>query len=456
MKTIFKYISIPFVIISLLLSCISFSAFADTVQGSTSAGSPEYFMAEHGESNSYLWYRQIDAESDKVRVYKHSFVKLPDDLEYSESQGVITFTTTNTTFNRGFRYKFSDGSYSPGYTSNSDIYNYSVNVEEKVVNGQDCEDVILCINGTIYDSNALNVEVSFSPELVGVVDREIDNNGVKSYLSELKMTVINHCSYPVQYKMDITAKNQTNLRPSGSTDYTTYYDDDAVFKYYSESWVWNKSGTFADSSDDGDLGNVWSDVPFKFNKASEWHYLGSRATHNQTFKFSQINLREGVEYTVTVYACPSLEDSATENFTSDSSDVNEYTLDSSTVEIVYQSDFSMLHYSDVVYNPNDDSNGVVPYNGYDGSAPSHKYDSSYNAWESLDGQQDFKGYDGYPSYNGNITVRSDGQYTSLVSRTSGVFLFFRSIMNFFPSDVFIVLNLTLWSILILAIVRRLS
>ena len=461
-KGIYKILIILTTIVCLLNGCIRlFNTFADTVQGSTSAGSPEEFMAEYGESNSYLWFKKIDTETDKVRVYKHSFVKLPDDLEYSELNGVITFTTKNRTYNRGYRYTFSDGSYSQSYTSNSDTRNYSVNVEDRVVNDYDVEQVILCINGTIYDSNALNVEVSFSPALVGVVDREIDNNGVKSYMSELKMTVINHCSYPVQYKMDITAKNQTNSRPSGSTDYTTYYDDDPVFKFYSEDWVWNKSGLAADSSDSNDLGNIWSDVPFKMEKGSEWHYLGSRLTKNQTFKFSQINLRQGVEYTVTVYACPSLNDYATENFTSNISDINDYTLDSSTIEVVYQSDFSMLQYDDVVYNPNDDSNGVLPFNGYDGSAPSEKYDKSYKAWESLDGNVSYQNKDGLPSYHtygsgGSNYVALDGNYNNLIAKTSGVYIFISAVLSYFPTDIFIVLNIALWSIVIIVIIRRIK
>lgn len=465
-KGIYKILIILTTIVCLFNGCIMlFNTFADTVQGSTSAGSPEEFMAQYGESNSYLWFKKIDTETDKVRVYKHSFVKLPDDLEYSELNGVITFTTTNRTFNRGYRYTFSNGSYSQSYTSNSDTRNYSVNVEDRVVNDYDVEQVILCINGTIYDSNALNVEVSFSPALVGVVDREIDNNGVKSYLSELKMTVINHCSYPIQFKMDITAKEQSNTRPANiSANLNTYYSDDAVFKFYKESWVWNTSELGNDhnsgSASASNPHGLWDNIPMKYNKASEWHYLGAKSTHNQTFKYSQINLREGVEYTVTVYACPARDDYVTENFTSDSSELNEYTLDSSTVEVVYQSDFSMLHYSDVVYNPNDDSNGVIPYNGYDGAAPSQKLNNSYNAWETLDGDKGYNSYDGLPSYSpggySSGSVQLNGDYNRVLAQTSSVFLFISNVLGYFPTDIFIVLNICLWSIVIIVIIRRLK
>ena len=154
-KGIYKILIIFTTIVCLLNGCIRlFNTFADTVQGGSSAGGVEEFMSEYGECNSYLWFKKIDTETDTVRVYKHSFVKLPDDLEYSESNGVITFTTTNRTYNRGYRYTFSDGSYSQRYTSYEDTRNYSVNVEDRVVNEYDVEQVILCINGTIYDSNA--------------------------------------------------------------------------------------------------------------------------------------------------------------------------------------------------------------------------------------------------------------------------------------------------------------
>ena len=483
-KGIYKILIILTTIVCLLNGCIRlFNTFADTVQGSTSVGSPEEFMTDYGESTSYLWYKYIESETDTKRVYAFVYTPLPDDIEYSESGDIISFTASNKSRKRGYDYTFSSGNYGLKYNSQPSIYDFSVNVAEKSVNGQDCEDVYLCINGFIYDSNALNVEVIFNPALVGVVDREIDNNGVKSYMSELKMTVINHCSYPIQFKMDITAKEQTNTRPSNTpANYNTYYSNDPVFKFYKQNWVWNKSGLTADPNDSSDLGNVWSDIPTKFNKASEWHYLAARSTNNQTFKYSQINLQEGVEYTVTVYACRCDYDMASENFIDDySENVQEQIgfepdqqshsvtvdadsqykqLNKSSVEIVYRSDFSMLHYSDVVYNPNDTSNGVLPYNGYDGSAPSQKYNNSYNAWEDLDGNKGYTNKDGLPGYSpggySSGTVQLNGDYNGVLAQTSTVFLFISSVLGFFPTDIFIVLNICLWSIVIIVIIRRLK
>lgn len=473
MKSIFKYISIPIVIIFLLLSCVSFSAFAvDDNEPPLTAPHVMFDDFSFNEGENYIWYYTRTVNANGTAMYNAYFYHLPDDAVITEDNGIITFSNPN---HRQFSYVFRYVVYNKDqefelrtdttYTRTDGTIK-TLNTDTEIFSGDTSPYTSARYTAAdiSFDSDLLDVEVSFSPALVGVVDREINNNGVKSYMSELRMTVINHCNYPIQYKMDITAKEQSNTRPStSSANLNTYYSDDAVFKYYKENWVWNKSGLAADPNDSSDLGNDWSDVPIKYNKASEWHYLGARDTQNQTFKYTQINLREGVEYVVTVYACRCDYDMATENIVDDCTTASVSDLmqiDNSSIQIVYCSEFSMLHYSDVVYNPNDTSNGVLPYNGYDGASPSQKYDNSYNAWELIDGEKSYKSYDALPSYSpggySSGSVQLNGDYNGVLAQTSSVFLFISNVLGYFPTDIFIVLNICLWSIVIIVIIRRLK
>lgn len=465
-KGVYKILIILTTIVCLLNGCIRlFNTFADTVQGSTSAGSPEEFMAEYGESNSYLWFKRIDTETDKVRVYTHSFVKLPDDLEYSELNGVITFTTRNRTFNRGYSYRFSDGSYSKSYTSYSDTRNYSVNVEDRVVNDYDVEQVILCINGHVYDPNALNVEVSFSPALVGEVDRSLTNGTNTALMNQLVMSVQNNSRFAIQYEMYIEKHNKTTHRVS-SLDKDVYYDDDPIYIYYSNEWIYTIP---YDTPND-----IWSTDVSKQQKPTLWHYVSAHSPDVVIIDLDQINLKEGEEYDVIVKAIRCDFGCSSEYFSDTNHDDRIYPelkmLDNMAIQTVYSSTFSMMQYNDVKYNPNSSANGVLPYDGRSGISQKGKYKMMRNALENSDGSIDYTNknvyddpnswYNNPDSYNQGHSYDDsentpDSSYTGVLSKITDVYSFFGACFSYFPADIFKVINIALWSSLIILIFRRL-
>lgn len=465
MKKKCKFLIIPFLVIFLLVNSICIFSFADVVEGETSVGGPQEFMTDYGESTSYLWYKYIESENDYKRVYAFVYTALPDDIEYTESGGIISFTTTNKSRQRGYEYIFNSGNYGRKYTSQPSIYNFSVNVEEKVVNGRDCEDVILCIDGHLYDPNALNVEVSFSPALVGEVDRSLSNGTNSALMNQLVMSVQNNSRFAIQYEMYIEKHNKTTHRVS-SLDKDVYYDDDSIYIYYSNEWIYTIP---YDTPND-----IWSTDVSKQQKPTQWHYVSANSPDVVIIDFDQINLKEGEEYDVIVKAIRCDFGCSSEYFSDTNNDDRIYPelkmLDNMAIQTVYSSTFSMMQYNDVKYNPDSSANGVLPYDGRSGISQKGKYKMMRNALENSDGSIDYTNknvyddpnswYNNPDSYNQGHSYDDsentpDSSYTGVLSKITGVYSFFGACLSYFPADIFKVINIALWSSLIILIFRRL-
>ena len=113
--------------------------------------------------------------------------------------------------------------------------------------------------------------------------------------SQLYMQVVNQSRFPIQYKMAIYKKHQQSTRNYDlTTSDNVFYDNDPIFVYYGDSWVYctncDDENTFLNAD------------TVKENKSSPWHYVDSSSQDIVTFDFNQINLLEGEEYTVYVYA----------------------------------------------------------------------------------------------------------------------------------------------------------
>lgn len=267
-------------------------------------------------------------------------------------------------------------------------------------------------NFPLFDYNfdsSLDVQVRFSPDLTGSVDRSFTDSEGSTYLrSDLSMRVNNFSKFPIQYMMDI--------RPVDS-------NTDFVFRYYKNDWV------YAPNIDSA--GNYWNQIPQKQQKATNCHYVGSGQVDVVNFNFNQINLVEGIEYVVEVYAARNDYGIASELVVSSVEDVYpelyqvQYTL-------VHESVFSMKQYSDVKYDPTNNSNGVLPYDFELGQ----KYEHSYNAVEKEDGEIDYTGKDVYSDkdswYHKPIDDNTQGgSFSSSTSSSNGFSNFAKSFQNFF-------------------------
>lgn len=277
------------------------------------------------------------------------------------------------------KYTFTGGSLSDQYhVSDRDWYKINTN----------------CPDG-IPNNNTLNVFVDFSPDLIGNVDRQITaTDGTKSMRKDLAMQVINQSNFPIQYDMRIYKVNQSSSRDwslNPETFATQFdsdsvsYDDDPVFIYYKNEWVYT---TNYDSES-----TFWDLEPVKENKGASWHYLPANSQDIVLFNFTQINLDENVDYYVEVRAVRNDYGCSSEKIVYSASDdpaESEYKqIQGDDIVTVYHEQFKMINYSDVVYNPNEDSNGVLPYNGKNGIVSRNTYQYGRNARDNGNGNIDY-------------------------------------------------------------------
>lgn len=293
-------------------------------------------------------------------------------------------------------------------------------------------------------SGDLNVFVSFSPSLSGNVDRSINNNGVQSMRSQLYMQVLNQSIFPIQYKMAIYKKHQQTSRGGDLTvGDNVFYDSDPIFVYYSDNWVYctncDSESTFLNSD------------TVKENKSCPWHYVSASSQDIVTFDFNQINMLEGEEYSVYVYAVRNDYGYASEQIvylaSSDPALAALYQIQGDDIETVYQSDFVMINYNDVKYDPNNSNNGVKPFNGRDGFAATQQYSYSRNARENQDGTIDYSSRNLYTNQNSwlsqqrsnalaNHSTYSSGRVPASLSTHFNNFLsFITAVFGRMPTDI---------------------
>lgn len=291
-------------------------------------------------------------------------------------------------------------------------------------------------------SSDLNVDVKFTPDLSGDVNRKtVDSNNNASYSAGFKMKVTNNNKFAVQYRFSIRDKEKSdeideNAGSLSDLNGVDLYAGVRPFVYYSNEWV------HAHTLESEELHQYYSQT---VNKASCWHYLAPGEYVEVSFKYSQINLVENHYYYAEVYAQKVDNDYASEMYSVLPDSMENQT---NPLQLVYLSTFRMLQYSDVKYDPNDSSNGILPFNGpdyYD------KYKYSYNAILDEDGNVDYTGKDLYNDpdswynnptgvdsikYNGsNSHLLKATSYSSLSTSVSGFFSFITSIFNYLPSPV---------------------
>lgn len=317
-----------------------------------------------------------------------------------------------------------------------------------------------------------SIKVQFSPDLVGEVDRSFDDHGKTGYFENFDFEIWNRGDTAIQYKWYIVEKNQTNTRPVITNQNETYkqydtlrYDDDEVFIYYTKDWVFStetevekhasdKNGSWLNPN----IFHKTSTEPKLRYKGTDWHYLEAGGYKHQPIYYSQVNLKEGTEYTVYVLAqtCPY---TSASTIWSDEGNTDNKSLTAAEYDIVYQSDFTMLQYSDVKYDPEDSRNGVLPYDGYQGLLDQTVYDVSYDAEQDSNGNINYSGFNfdksQIPDTYGNTPSNIDGG-AEIISNTSGVFRFFSVIFGVFPPEVNKILSISLWVGFALFLIRRLT
>lgn len=286
-------------VLTLLLSCVPLTAAAASV--SQVGDKYTITLAEMQKENVGQYYLYYNYWIPWNGGYHSQVYYFYTDVEPTYEKSGNTYTITFTKFPQYSYYLLRDtGSsydFKKGQSSSIETITYNADTHVVTYSGGgfsgfeqfDKGATIIDFQTNMFSTEpVLDVEVSFYPDLKGDVDRRVSVNGSSSLLQDLKFSIVNNSSFPIQYKfwIDLSSPVTTRKGKFDSTNkktyYETHYDDDPVFVYYSNSQVYSVIDT--ESAD----GMYSPQNVALFNKVSEWHYLNSGESFSESFPFSEI------------------------------------------------------------------------------------------------------------------------------------------------------------------------
>lgn len=311
--------------------------------------------------------------------------------------------------------------------------------------------------------NALDVSVSFSPELHGAFTRTRTDRGQTVTLDNFSFIVSNNSKFPVQYLMAIYRDdeffrpfNDDALSAQAATKFNgKTYTGNPTYVYVKDEWIYLPHGT---------QGVITANAP------SSWHYLQSGEAESVTVAFNQVKLDINVNYTCVVYAIRNDSNYATvfTNYnTFQYPACSDYCVDVSGLSCVYTSQFNILNPAEFNPNNNDNSyafdvddsllfnraNGYIDENGEvvvdrvdtnslanagkDPNDPWSGYNPDHNAWEVY--------------YKNQNTVSSD--IDQLSNNFSSFLQFVNKVFSYFPKNYQNIIILGLTSIVVIGILK---
>ena len=228
------------------------------------------------------------------------------------------------------------------------------------------------------------------------------------------MTVTNNSRFGVQYRMAIFEGTSIVSFPSGGIYGDT---DNCIFAYLTKQWVM--------AADISTMRHLYSwETATKQYTSCNWHYLIAGAFDEQFFKFSQINFKPNVDYTVIVEAVPNPGGMTSIYFTGNTvvgsnpnhsmdSSFEKYILSNDDIQQVYCSVFSINDLTGATYDPNDTSNGIIPNCNHEDYA---RAINTRDAYEREDGSVDYTSYNAYDdpdSWINDPKIKSSEEWLAL-------------------------------------------
>lgn len=309
--------------------------------------------------------------------------------------------------------------------------------------------------------SAMNVNVTFSPELTGAFNRTVTDRGQKVTLDEFSFSVENNSKFDVQYLMAIhkiddsfypfpDPINAGYMTVNGKT-----YTGSPVYVYVKDEWLFLPHGV---------QGIITAYAP------SSWHKVSAGSVDSVTVNFNQLKLNSVDVYDVEVYAVRN-----DFNYVSPFTNHNTFNYPASAdcsivqedVQLVYSSRFNIANPAEFDPNNNDNSyaydeddrflfnraNGYIDENGEtvidrvdtnqfvnagnDPDDPWRGWDDSNDAWEYY--------------YKNQNTVSSD--IDQLSNNFSSFFKFVNKTFSYFPKNYQNIIMLGLTSIVVLAVIK---
>lgn len=491
----YRLIFIPFLIVSVLLSCISFTAYADEFTVNSQAeGLPSYFYTKeelidygatnysiNGQQYLYTTFTAISRSgSDKHRYDYMSSLIFTDDsstITYTEDNGVYTFTTTTYFYalngykqiyygiNSDYTDEHQKTIYFPSKqdikignqlvvdTTDSSIY-YGTNSTSYMTGNIANVPLSLEFNfsDASYGSDGLNISVTFNPNLSGSVDRSTTHaNGTVDYLDNFNFNVTNNGSKNVQWFMAIVEQGYQVgfdvVYSERGADRTIHSDSIRYIYLYNEE-------VYLDDS----LNRYMTATV-----ASTFHFTAAHDSSGiQLVKWEMVNLEKNHNYDVVVYAVST--DSDKVSFVDSSLQYNTNVgspVDFGEVQEVYRSTFSVVN--PAVYksdskiggstanDPNTDytskTGTLYSYTGLDGETHYGQFDYM-KEWLGQGSDLDY--VSGYGTSGGT------SKFNSLISNTTGVFRFFGTVMGYFPGQLYTIFSVGFFALITIAIIKKVT
>lgn len=415
----------------------------------------------------YVPFIEEFSVNDNNPVYTVDFSK--SNPFYYCSNGVEINSTGQVVTKEETIYKTPDYLYGIEYnvqTRVAKLFTNSSKTSSITTYGETC----LTVDSSVFntDPNQLNVDVSFSPPLRGDVSREFEYNGILQKYTYFNMTITNNSSKPIIYFMYIDSFDSSN--PIVDNDgnwhndfgHWSYPSEGVSFQFIKKEWVYSRNMD-TQSSFSGTTADRWK----KYYKPTFYHYLAAGDSLTQTFNWSQINIVANTNYYCLVGAQLTELDCGSDisNYDSDALNSEYKDFPITGFSPVYHSIFSLSDLSDIPYNPNDSSNGLIPNSDY--RIEDSRYTMQFDASESMDGFLDYNSGDLYSDQNSwfnnkdvssRPTVSGSGSFSffSLIGGISNVYDFLRYSLSILPSEVYMIILSSIFIVIFIGIIKRLG
>lgn len=372
---------------------------------------------------------------------------------------------------RGFCDDYSLSIYSFSYDLATNIATFYTSQDKSTYKSTYSSTFLSCttnIFDTSYDPNQLNVDVTFSPPLRGDVSREFEYNGILQKYTSFNMTITNNSAKPIIYFMYIDSYDSSNPIVDNDCNWHnefghwSYPSSGVSFQFIKKEWVYSRNMD-TQSSFSGTTADRWK----KYYKPTFYHYLAAGDSLTQTFNWSQINILANTNYYCLVGAQLTELDCGSDisNYDSDALNSEYKDFPITGFSPVYHSIFSLSDLSDIPYNPNDSSNGLIPNSDY--RIEDSRYTMQFDASESMDGFLDYNSGDLYSDQNSwfnnkdvssRPTVSGSGSFSffSLIGGISNVYDFLRYSLSILPSEVYMIILSSIFIVIFIGIIKRLG
>lgn len=396
----------------------------------------------HNEGNFFWYHHNYPLSGNKFDHYHDLFCHNFPDYNVTLTFHKVVFDFSTNTF------QFYDTSLNPLNFNvfSNEFIDYRTNFDE-------------------YNSSDFGLSFEFAPELNGNVDRSYERDGITYYSDSFIMGVTNHTNQNYIYNFCITE------------------GDNVVYQFLSYEW-----------KNDFDIKDTehYRDALFSSKLqyvGSDWHLVLANTSIVQRFKWSQLNIKANTLYTVECYSYPVNTDHVPRlqlrSYLDEPGQIPEHTDD---VVLSFTSTFSVNYLGDVVYDYNDNSNGIIPYKD---SEDYYKARLSRLATKDKEtGEVDYTDYSAYDdpdSWYNNDTFRknqdrineifddvkagnrtfSDSSFSSggsfsagsvnfnsFSSTFSGFFSFVTGIFGYLPSHFLTIIYIGIISLVIIGIIRK--